>query len=302
MPAQWSDTPPGPPPGLPAPSRRQDGRRRSAPPARTGPHRHASGRCPEWPGPTALRPKVWCPVGPSGARESQRPPGTRPSAASRARTLQSFGLLSDLFDQSLDPQVLRLEAGTIDDEPRGRGGDLLNLHQPVFLQGLAGRHQVNDPFRQPNQGSQLDGTGQLDDLRLYPLPAEEPLGEVGILGGDPQVRPRVGVVSLAQFGRLSHHQPTGAKAKVEGLVDIALLLEQLVLSHDPHVGGPMFDVGRDVRGPERQKPEAPILVLADKAARIRELSYADDPHPLEQLKAVVEQPPLWERDRNQLVS
>src|SRR5579864_4132989 len=65
----------------------------------------------------------------------------------------------DRGPEALDPPAdffrPRLQRRTVDDEPRADIGDVLDLDEPISLQGCAGLHQIDDMAAQPEQRRQL---------------------------------------------------------------------------------------------------------------------------------------------------
>ena len=81
------------------------------------------------------------------------------------------------------------QTGPVDDQAGGYIGDVFDLHKSVLAHGLTGRDQIDDSLRQTHQRRQFDRTVQFDDFNLDALGGEVAFGDMGVFGGDADIRP-----------------------------------------------------------------------------------------------------------------
>ena len=153
--------------------------------------------------------------------------------------------------------MLELVAGLIGDEA-GRDGHELRYHpQAVLPQGGARLHDVHDDVRQAQNGGQLDGAVELDDVDVPPDGCIVALGDVDEFGGHPHRA--AGVVLIV--GRCGDAHPAPAEAGVQQLVDIGGGFGQDVLAHDAHIRCAVLDVDGHIAGLDEKIADACRRVL-----------------------------------------
>ena len=79
----------------------------------------------------------------------------------------------------VDLGALEFVACLVGNEPGGDGNDGVVHQQIVFLQGGAGFHDVYDDVGKPQNGGNLNGSVQVDDVDIPTLGAVVILGDVG---------------------------------------------------------------------------------------------------------------------------
>ena len=84
--------------------------------------------------------------------------------------------------------MFQLETGSIDDQPRRGLGDDFHFDKVMRLQRVAGFDQIHDPIGQTDERRQFNRSIQLDDFDRHSALIEIPLGDLRILGGDPNFR------------------------------------------------------------------------------------------------------------------
>ena len=140
--------------------------------------------------------------------------------------------------------MLELVAGPVGDEA-GRDGHELRQHLQVVLpQGGAGLHNVHDHVGEAQDGGQLDGAVQLDDVDVPALGGVVPLGDVHELGGHPQ-GPALVLLKILGPG---HAHAAPAQARVQQLIHVRAGLRQDVLAHDADVRRAVLHVDGHVAG------------------------------------------------------
>src|SRR5579859_6111223 len=109
--------------------------------------------------------------------------------ASARLSLRAIGTLSETFDPP--GQLLRpgLQRRAVDDQSRADLGDLLDLDQPIGLQGRAGRDQIDDQAAKAETRGQFHGAAQFHAFGLHAAPGEMLGGDGGIFGGDADMAP-----------------------------------------------------------------------------------------------------------------
>src|SRR5690606_21100827 len=121
----------------------------------------------------------------------------------------------ETFDPATDPHRLGLEGGPIDDQPRGDLRDLLDLDEPVRLQGRTGGDEVDDAAAEAEAGGQLHRPVELDAFRLHAAGGEVSTRHFGVFGRDPDMAPPPGIVVGAELRRLRDHESATADAEVD---------------------------------------------------------------------------------------
>ncbi len=101
--------------------------------------------------------------------------------------------------------------------------------------------------QRPKRRRQFHGAGQLDAFRLHAARGEMALRDVGIFGGDADMRPAVGIVRRRQIGRFRDRQAAMADAEIDRRVDLRIVeLQQHVVAGNAQLRGPEGNEGRDV--------------------------------------------------------
>ena len=139
---------------------------------------------------------------------------------------------------------LELESGFIGNESGGNGDDGFLHFQIIFFQGRAGLHDVHDDVGQAQDGGDLDGAVQFDDVDL---PAKGGVvfgGDVDELGGHPEGALTV-VVEILGTG---HCHAAFAQAQIQQFVNVGAVFQQDVLTGHADVGGTPFHVNGYVGG------------------------------------------------------
>jgi len=162
----------------------------------------------------------------------------------------------------------------------------------VFLKRLAGLHHVQNHVREPQDGRELDGAVELDDLDLPVDRRVVVARHFGVLGRDAQ-RP-VPVFDVAVPGR--HAQAALADLEVHELVYVRLGLQQHVPARHAHVRRAVFHVDGHVAGLDQKIPDAalrvfkhePPVVLVDGGALVADAG--------EQPVHLIAQPALGQRN------
>ena len=121
--------------------------------------------------------------------------------------------------------VFELVAGLIGNEPGRDGHELRDHFQAVFPEGGARLHDVHDDVREAQDGGQLNGAVQLDDVDVPAHGRVIAFCNVDELGRHPHRA--AGVILVIRRG--GHAHPAFAQAGVQQLVDIGLKMIELGL-------------------------------------------------------------------------
>ena len=87
---------------------------------------------------------------------------------------------------SFDLRGLEAEGGLVADEARRDGEDGLFDLQIIFHQRFSSLHDVYDDIGEPQDGGDLNGAVEVDDVDLAALVGVVPSRDVGEFGGDLQ--------------------------------------------------------------------------------------------------------------------
>src|SRR5215210_660413 len=213
----------------------------------------------------------------------RNPPGRRnlPTTSRGSMSLASIFLTNGFstplhsVGQGHDLAVAQTVGAAVGDKTRRRGGDLIEHHQVVLVQGRARGGEVDDALCQSDQGRELYGAVQFYDLGLAAHPLEVAPRGGGELGRHPY---DFGVADGAPHflghvlrGGQDHAAPPGAE--VLQLYDVRPLLVEHVLADDTDVGGAVLDEDGHVGGPADDKLGVlcrvyePASVLPDEGCR-----------------------------------
>src|SRR5919107_1259640 len=125
----------------------------------------------------------------------RKPPGRRnwPTTSPGSLCLASIYLTNGFstplhsIGQGHDLAVAQTVGAAVGDQARRRGGDLIEHHQVVLVQGRARGGEVDDALCQSDQGRELYGAVQFYYLGLAAHALEVAPRGVGELGGHPDV-------------------------------------------------------------------------------------------------------------------
>src|SRR5918998_2025163 len=173
----------------------------------------------------------------------RNPPGRRSSATtssgslSRASSFLTTEAPPHGVEQGGHLRVAEAVGAAVGDETGGGVRDLVENDEVVLAQGGAGRGEVHDALGEADEGGELDGAVELDDLRLSAQRLEVAPGGIWELGRHPHDL-RVGDGSLYFLGStLRRGQDHAARPgpEVPELHDVRPLLLEDVLADDPDV-------------------------------------------------------------------
>jgi hypothetical protein len=77
-----------------------------------------------------------------------------------------------------------------------------------------------------------------------------------------------GIVGVLAVSGLSDNQTTEAELEIERFINIFLLLEQDIFPNDPHIGGTIFHIRRDIRTTDKQKTHLAFWKVQDQLAAL----------------------------------
>src|SRR5579872_973352 len=220
-------------------------------------------------------------------------------------SLSGTGGLAEALDPWIDLGVARLERDPVDDEARRHVGDVLDLDQAVFAQGLTRGDQIDDAARQPHRRRKLHRAVELDAFGLDAAAGEMPARDLGIFGGDAHRAPASRIVVTEILGRRRDDETTLADAQIERCVDFGVLeFHQHVATGDAHVRAAESDEGGDVEIAHADDVEIIVVGAEAKLARVRivELALDFDSGTLHHRHHLVEDAPFGQRQYQRFVT
>ena len=184
--------------------------------------------------------------------------------------------------------MLELVAGPVGDEA-GRDGHELRQHLQIVLpQGGARLHDVHNHIGEAQDGGQLNGAVQLDDVDVPALGGVVPLGDIPEFGGHPQGPALV----LGKVFRPGHAHAAPAQARVQQLIHIRAGLGQDVLAYDADVRRAVLHVDGHVAGLHQEVADARLSVLHHQLPGVGVVFRAAVAHARQQVVNLVSQAAL----------
>ena len=161
----------------------------------------------------------------------------------------------------------------------------------VFQQGLARLYNVHNHVGQAQDGSQLDGAVELDDVDVAGLGRVVLCRDVGEFGGHPEGS--AGRVVEVFWPGHAHTAP--ADAQIQQLVHVGLVLQQDIPAGHPHVGRPPLHIDAHVGGLHPEIPHSLLPVFKGQPAVFLQNLGAVVPGGGKGLVGPLPQPPLGQR-------
>src|SRR5216684_8935286 len=205
--------------------------------------------------------------------------------------------LRELVEERLEGVAPELERRLVDDEASADRSDLLDCAQAVGAQRIAAGNQVDDRVGQTHERRELHRAVKPDQIDVHALRCEVFARSLHVLGRYAQTRALAhGERIVEAFGDRDHHAAR-RDAEVEGLVQpLAAVLEQHVLPRDPEFGGPVLDVGGNVRSAHDKQAQVAAARAQDELARGVGIVERPDPRSSKQRQCFVENPAFRERE------
>src|SRR5487761_345509 len=192
-------------------------------------------------------------------------------------SLSGTGGLAETLDPRIDLGVARLERDAVDDETRGHVGDVLDLDEAVFTQGLAGGDEIDDASRQSHRRREFHRAVELDAFGLDAAARKVPSRDLGIFGGDAHRAPARRIVVAEILRRRRDDEAALADAEIERRIDLGVLeLHQHVAAGDTHVCATEGDEGGDVEIAHADDVEIAVIGAEAELARVRVVELALD--------------------------
>ena len=163
----------------------------------------------------------------------------------------------------------------------------------VFLERLAGLHHVQNHVRKPQDGRELDGAVELDDLDL---PVDRRVvvpRHLGVFCRDAQRA--VPVFDVAVPGR--HAQAAPTDLEVHEFIHVRLGLQQHVFPRHAHVRRAVLHVDGHVAGLDQEVAHAALRVFKHELSVVLVDGGALVPDAGEQPVHLIAQPALGQRNR-----